>query len=111
MGQSHGMNVKDPCGDPGETTHCPPPQRAAFEMSHPVPSLPCVPLTTTQWMLVSFLVTQELLAVQDAIGIGVSVLKGKLRQSNLHAELSEDTICGQVGRAIDPGSILSFMVS
>lgn len=50
-----------------------------LEMSHPVPSLPCVPLTTAHWMLVPFLVAQALLAVQDAIGIGASVLLGKLR--------------------------------
>lgn len=56
-------------------------------------------------MLVLFLVAEALLAVPNAIGIGASVLKGKLRQSKLHAEVTENT-CGWVGRVIYPGLVL-----
>lgn len=76
---------------------------AVLKMSHPVPSLPCVPPTAAQWMLVPLLDAQALLEVPDAIEIRASVPKGKPRQSNLHVEVSEDTICGQVGRTIYPG--------
>lgn len=80
---------------------------AVLKMSHPASSLTCVP----QWMLVPFLVAQALLEVPDAIEIRGSVPKGKPRQSNRHVEVSEDTICGEVGRTIHPGLSLSVMVS
>ena len=104
MDQSHGMRVRDPYGDPGEVACCPLAQWQN-KMAHPVPSLLCVPLTTAQWMLVPFLVAQALLAVPDVIGIGASVSKGKLRQSILYVEVSEDSICGQERRAREESSI------
>lgn len=84
---------------------------AVLKMSHPASSLTCVPPTAAQWMLVPFLVAQALLEVPDAIEIRGSVPKGKPRQSNRHVEVSEDTICGEVGRTIHPGLSLSVMVS